>query len=505
MSLGTELERLADALGFPVADLRLSTSVILMYGAGFLFNCLPHSKPAIKHLFSISLATLLHAYVLAHWLGLMHMGAAAGIAYFLIGTIRHKSMPQIVMLLAMLHLSYTHIARMDEQNIMAKTDFSAAHMILVIKLTSFAFNVHDGRQDEKKLSEYQKQKRITEMPSLLEYYGYVFYFGSFLVGPALEFMDYRNFCTMEVFKTKDNKIHCPSGLKASLECILQSVTAAGVLLVFGSTFSITYCLDKQYRQASFLYKFFYLQLASVVARMKYYFVWKISEGTCILSGLAFNGYNAHGQAQWNRVINIRIMDYELAESPRTALDSWNIGTNRWLRNYVYLRLASPDKKSTLMATVATFAASAIWHGFYAGYYLTFASGALMTSVARLMRRTFRPIVAPNNSEIVSSPSKRIYDILGWFITQTTINYIAAPFQLLSFSASLSVWHSNAYVIHIAMIAMYFWLLYAGGARWVRNNLWPASTAVLADKLSSEVVMSTTSSKAAAATTTTSAK
>jgi lysophospholipid acyltransferase len=102
--------------------------------------------------------------------------------------------------------------------------------------------------------------------------------------------------------------------------------------------------------------------------MKYYFVWKISEGTCVLSGLAFNGYAAHGQTRWDRVINIRIMDYELAESPRAALDSWNIGTSRWLRNYVYLRLVSPDKKSTLMATVATFAASAIWHGFYAGYY-----------------------------------------------------------------------------------------------------------------------------------------
>jgi lysophospholipid acyltransferase len=111
-----------------------------------------------------------------------------------------------------------------------------------------------------------------------------------------------------------------------------------------------------------------------------------------------------------------------------------------------------------------------------------------------MRRTFRPIVTPNNAEIVSSPSKRIYDIIGWFITQTTINYIAAPFQLLSFSASLSVWHSNAYVMHIAMITMYFWLLYAGGARWVRNNLWPTSTKTLADKLSSKMVVSATTLK-----------
>lgn len=34
------------------------------------------------------------------------------------------------------------------------------------------------------------------------------------------------------------------------------------------------------------------------------------------------------------------------------------------------------------ATVLTFALSAIWHGFYPGYYLTFATGALVTMAAR---------------------------------------------------------------------------------------------------------------------------
>ncbi|RKP27299.1 MBOAT, membrane-bound O-acyltransferase family-domain-containing protein, partial [Syncephalis pseudoplumigaleata] len=432
---------LADMLGIAVADLRLSASVILMFGAGFLFNRLPQGWPAIKHLFSIALALLLHAYVLVNWLGLLHMTVAAGVTYVLAGIIRHRSMPQLVMLLAMLHLSYTHISRMDKHSTIAKTDFSAAHMILVIKLTSFAFNI---------LSKHQMQKRIMEMPSLLEYYGYVFFFGSFLVGPAFE-------VGVNVRTDRADGIYALRCVCAvhRLSALLQHGTVQGRLAGHNAVMA----MHDAWAESIFSY----LQMASVIARMKYYFVWKIAEGTCILTGLAFNGYDARGQPRWDRVSNIRIKDYELAESPRVALDSWNIGTNRWLRNYVYLRLASPDKRSTLVATLATFAASAVWHGFYAGYYLTFASGALMTSVARLMRRTFRPIVAPNNAEMVAPPLKLVYDVAGWLITQATINYVAVPFQLLTFSASWSVWHSNAYVVHVAMLAMYVWLIYAGGS------------------------------------------
>lgn len=35
-------------------------------------------------------------------------------------------------------------------------------------------------------------------------------------------------------------------------------------------------------------------------------------------------------------------------------------------------------------TILTFALSAVWHGFYPGYYLTFATGALMVTSARMV-------------------------------------------------------------------------------------------------------------------------
>ncbi|KAI9593389.1 MBOAT, membrane-bound O-acyltransferase family-domain-containing protein [Syncephalis fuscata] len=488
MSLSVKLERLAEAVQFPVASLRLCIAVILTYFAGFLFNRLPNDRPNLKHWFSIVLALLLHAEILSSWIGLIHLSTAAVATYFLAGTIKHKMMPQLIMILTMLHLSYTHICRMDDDSAYSQADFSAAHMILVIKLTSFAFNVQDGRQDEKQLNEHQKEKRITEMPSLLEYMGYIFYFGSFLVGPACEFTDYRNFCTMEMFKTK-GKIHRPSGLLESFKCLAQSIISVGLLVGCDPLFSIKYCLTEDYQHSSLLYKLSYLQMAGALARFKYYFIWKLSEGVCVLTGLAFNGYDAHGKILWNRVSNVRIKDCELAESSRELMDSWNIGTNRWLRHYVYMRLVKPGQKSTFVATFATYIISAIWHGFYPGYYLTFASGAIVTTTARTMRRTFRPIVVPGHSATVPSVGKRIYDVLGWFLTQTINNYIVAPFQILTFAGSWSVWQTNGFAPHIAMITMYCWLVYAGGARWIRRSLWPASAIAAENERSSKVVVS----------------
>lgn len=57
------------------------------------------------------------------------------------------------------------------------------------------------------------------------------------------------------------------------------------------------------------------------------------------------------------------------------LDHWNMSTMVWLRYVVYER----------WRTVAgVFFFSAFWHGFYAGYYLTFLGAALFLETSRLV-------------------------------------------------------------------------------------------------------------------------
>ena len=54
-------------------------------------------------------------------------------------------------------------------------------------------------------------------------------------------------------------------------------------------------------------------------------------------------------------------------------------TMAWLRRVVYDRV--PAKHGVM----AVFVASAVWHGFYPGYYIMFISAAFFTHAARLVR------------------------------------------------------------------------------------------------------------------------
>ena len=80
-------------------------------------------------------------------------------------------------------------------------------------------------------------------------------------------------------------------------------------------------------------------------------------------------------ANQNTFLHLNNWLFQTALSLRESIEAWNKGTNRWLRMIVYERV---EKNRTIL----TYALSALWHGFYPGYYLTFANGAFFTFVAR---------------------------------------------------------------------------------------------------------------------------
>ncbi|XP_025836112.1 lysophospholipid acyltransferase 1-like [Agrilus planipennis] len=103
-----------------------------------------------------------------------------------------------------------------------------------------------------------------------------------------------------------------------------------------------------------------------------------------------------------------------------------MGTNKWLRMVVYERVQN-------YPIVLTYALSALWHGFYPGYYLTFANGAIFTIAARTMRRTVRDYFT-GNAEL-----KLIYDIATCILTRLVMAYITFTFVLLDFWPSVRLY------------------------------------------------------------------
>lgn len=124
-------------------------------------------------------------------------------------------------------------------------------------------------------------------------------------------------------------------------------------------------------------------MVNLVTRLKYYGVWTLTEGSCILAGLGYNGVDpVTGKVSWNRLQNIDPWMVETAQNPRSYLAGWNMNTNNWLRNYVYLRVTPRGKKPGFRASMTTFVTSAFWHGFYPGYYMAFVLASLIQTAAK---------------------------------------------------------------------------------------------------------------------------
>jgi len=166
----------------------------------------------------------------------------------------------------------------------------------------------------------------------------------------------------------------------------------------------------------------YVQIAAVLARFQYYFAWKVTEGSCVMAGMGYNGIMTPtdgGADEWTAVENVNITALETSTSFKGLVETWNKSINTWLRFYVYWRvceLLKNERSSSSRATLVTYVVSAVWHGFYFGYYSFFISAALITIVNRAVRLRIRPKVLAYASRS-RLPVKTAYDVVGWAFSQ----------------------------------------------------------------------------------------
>lgn len=441
---------LANKIGAGPDELKLIFSFLVSYPLAGLLKRVPDARPAYKNFFVISVGIFYLIGLFNLWGGLRTILISAvgtyAIAFFLRGS---PYMPWLAFVFVMGHMSVSHIAR-QAANAPQSVDVTGAQMVLVMKLSAFAWNVADGTLPEEVLSDLQKDRRLTQLPGLLEFAGYVFFFPSLLVGPAFDFAEYRRWldCTMfDVPATIDPAKKPPTRRKRKIP---RSGTPAMLKLAAGLIWIVLFLklsalyypevlLEDDYPSHGFLHRLWILHMVGFTARAKYYGVWTMTEGSCILAGLGYNGVDpVTGKVSWDRLRNISPWEVEFAQNCRGYLGGWNINTNKWLRNYMYLRVTPRGKKPGFRASLATFTTSAFWHGFYPGYYLSFVLASFVQTVAKNFRRYLRPFFLDPATQ-AALPTKRYYDLFSWLATQATFSFVAAPFLILSFSGSIKAW------------------------------------------------------------------
>ncbi|KAJ3312157.1 lysophospholipid acyltransferase [Blyttiomyces sp. JEL0837] len=462
-SLGTAIDDFAESQKVPVDTVKGATILVAGYVFGLFYLLIPNTARTTRHIYSIITSCVLF-FALFDLYGFLELMAMAWIIYVstYLGK-RNKYVPLVLFVYSLAHLGWKYVPTQILTTTAAKFDHTVVMMIMVIKLTSFAWSVYDGTRPDSELWPEQNELAVYNFPSPVEFFGYVFFFPSFIVGPAFNFRDYQKYINLEAPFN-----HTPSPFVPTLKSIGVAGIVAFFYVKYVSVYSYERCAELEFLEEPVWKRFLLINLAGFISRTKFYTAWKLAEGACNFSGFGYSGIDSTTNKHiWNRGQNVSILGFEFASNPKEMLDSWNQKTGMWLKNSVYLRLVRPGQgvKPGVGVTAVTFLVSAMWHGFHAGYYFTFLSGAIFTAAGRTLRRNLRPLfITPSKL----SPYKPIYDFLGWFLTITMVNYLAGPFMVWTPLKSYRIWASLGFVPLIGMILVVVAFDYLGFGKVVKK-------------------------------------
>lgn len=447
------VKTLQQASGFPEDQLKTVLCMFAAYPLAFLLKAFPNI-PALKHAFNIALGVFFCVYTLGRW-SWLHLFGSSLVAYLILLFASPKISHKLVFFWAMGYMTVSHIYRLYTDYMGWTLDFTGPQMLLTLKLTSIGWNYYDGVAN-KNVTDKQKVYAINKLPNPLAYFGWVFFFPSLLAGPAIEISDYLNYIDLSMFKSlpenknrKQEDYVTPSTLVPTLIVFARTLIVAVGLVIGATFFPQSFLLSEAFAKTPFFKRIILLHITIALVRFKYYFAWVLSEGSCVASGIGYNGIDKNGKLLFDRLTNVYILKIEFAQNIRDMSSFWNIGTAVWLRKYIYERVQSKNPQIPLLATYVT---SAFWHGFYPGYYLFFLSGGVLTEIAREARRRLRPRVVKmdGTKEVFLQPYKTIYDILGIILVELALSYIGCAFLMLSWENALKSWGALHYFGHIAI-------------------------------------------------------
>ncbi|XP_036111947.1 lysophospholipid acyltransferase 1 isoform X1 [Molossus molossus] len=454
----TCLHPLSQLLGIPLDQVNFVACQLVALFAAFWFRTYlspGKTSPLARHTF----ATIFGIYFVIFCFGWYsaHLFVLVLMCYGIMVTASVSNIHRYSFFVAMGYLTICHISRIYIFHYgILTTDFSGPLMIVTQKITTLAFQVHDGlgRRAED-LSAEQHRLAVKVKPSFLEYLSYLLNFMSVIAGPCNNFKDYVAFIEgrhihMKLLEVnwKEKGFHTlpePSPTGAVIHKLCVTLVSLLLFLTLTKTFPVTCLVDDWFvHRADFLTRLGYLYVVMQASKPKYYLAWTLADAVNNAAGFGFSGVDQNGNFCWDLLSNLNIWKIETATSFKMYLGNWNIQTATWLKRVCYERVP-------WYPTVLTFILSALWHGVYPGYYFTFLTGILVTVAARTVRNNCRHYF------LSSKALKAVYDAVTWAVTQLAVSYTVAPFLLLAVEPAVSLYKSMYFYLHIICLLIILFL------------------------------------------------
>lgn len=333
-------------------------------------------------------------------------------------------------------------------------DFTTPQCVLCLRLIGLSMDVYDGGIPADKCGADVKKCRLEQTPNPVHILSYCYYFGGFFIGPQFSFASYMQFTDRTTFKGEPQGA-IPSSALATLRCVVLGIAYLGIHQVYGGSFTMTGLADASMALKPWLHRVGYMWLAGKFAFMKYFGFWLLGEGPNVLSGLGFNGRDPKTKVvRWSAVTSLNPLNFELATNIPTIVESFNMRTNAWIKQYLYKRLAFLGSRE--ISGVSSLMFLAIWHGYSFGYFFAFGTEFLCITSERYLKSLLTPVWTRAYA-VDGSIFGYIYSFLSWLTCSTTIAYGIISFDLLHKGPSLQAtghvyWFGH--IICAVIIALY---------------------------------------------------
>ncbi|KAM6976749.1 protein-serine O-palmitoleoyltransferase porcupine-like [Aplochiton taeniatus] len=231
-----------------------------------------------------------------------------------------------------------------------------SQMVVAMKAISLAFDLDRGV--------------VTNVPSPIEFMGYIYFVGTVIFGPWISFNSYKDSIEGRKLSFSWFVKLTVSWVKSQLCLVISNCVAPYLFPYFIPIFGNKLLRSKKRRKIrGSIAKWLLAYENAVSFHFSNYFVGYLSETTTTLAGAGFT--EEKDNLKWDMTV-AKPLNVELPRSMLDVVTSWNLPMSRWLNTYVF---KSAVLLGTFPAILLTYTASALLHG------LSFHLGAVLLTLA----------------------------------------------------------------------------------------------------------------------------
>eukprot|EP00794_Sanderia_malayensis_P015000 gene15000-16549_t len=441
-----KLDGLAKVIGASDAGLRFLIALLIGYPLAFIYHFLLAKKSACFK----------NAYFTVCGLLILYFCFAQDIVYCLVSilvtyivlTLIGGTVASVTILFAF-NLAYLVLAYVFTASDSYDIKWTTPQCILCLRLIGLAWDVYDGKRPKEHLSLDQKVTALDRIPTLMEITGFSLFFGAQMAGPQFPMKRYLDFIEDRLV---DNEAEAKGGSRflAALKRFLLGLIFLALFTTFDVYYRSDYIITEEFVNAPGWKKCIDLVCWYHVLFCKYIFVWLFAESCCITTGLSYNGVDEHGIAKWDSLKNIQLSKYFSGHTFQSLVVCFNVNTNQWVARYIFKRLKFLGNRH--ISHITTLAFLAIWHGFYVGYFVVFATEFLVVQVERQMQARAYQLTGMSLQEL-SWPIRLPIIAFLYVVKQVGFGFCVVSFALLRWRRIKVVYGSMYWLGYIICIVL----------------------------------------------------